>query len=75
MTMHLWTCEHCKVQLGRHEPAKMFMEPGGKPHFFHNNAVCFSAWREKMLLKELTQIEHHLKERVDTLNDHENWET
>jgi hypothetical protein len=76
MTMYLWNCTGCHKPIARHEPAKVYAEQG-RHYFFHsaNDSTCFQKWRKEMLLKELTQIERHLKERVDTINDHENWET
>jgi hypothetical protein len=79
--MSTYVCSGCHNPIGRQEPARVFSEPGKPPRFFHNTdadgnpSLCFQEWRREMLLKELTQIERHLKERVDILNDHENWET
>jgi hypothetical protein len=42
----------------------------GRYWFFHNGTECFRNFRIKMLRKELLQLEM----RVDTINQHEDWD-
>jgi hypothetical protein len=66
-----YQCAGCHKSISNSEPAKVFSEPGHPPRFFHSaNTECFRNWRIKMLRKELLQLEM----RVDTLNQHEDWD-